>query len=171
MAHSPQAPHGNVSSGPSPRTGRNSLLFMGAVALGFAGFYYAIDRRDRLRRESASLLPVSLILLLYPPHIPYAFIDERALLRAKEDHGGHRLYASDAPSDHVVKPPVHTHDPHHFTLDSEHAGPAQSVPSPQRSKGDGSGLAYTKSPDFVRSYGKTKTHRDDPTVWRRHRNR
>ncbi|KAF9022372.1 hypothetical protein BDZ89DRAFT_1070775 [Hymenopellis radicata] len=110
MAHSPQAPHGNVSSG--PRLALNSLLFMGAVALGFAGFYYAIDRRDRLRRESGQLAA-----------------HERALLRAKEDHGGHRLYASDAP--------------------------AITVPSPQRSKGDGSGLAYT-------NYGKTKTHRDDP---------
>ncbi|KAF8914745.1 hypothetical protein CPB85DRAFT_1433486 [Mucidula mucida] len=145
MAHSPQAPHGNLSSGPSPRTGRNSLIFMGALALGYAGVYYSMDRRDRLRRASGDLAG-----------------HEHTIKHSKEDHGGHPLYATDTPSDHVVKIPVHTHDPHHVTRDSEHAGPLHSVPSPQRSKGDGSGLAYTKSPDFVRSYGKTKTFRDDP---------
>lgn len=36
-------------------------------------------------------------------------------------------------------------------------GPAarNMVPPPQRGKSDGSGMVYTKSPDYVKNYGKT----------------
>ncbi|KAF8869250.1 hypothetical protein CPB85DRAFT_1359353 [Mucidula mucida] len=64
----------------------------------------------------------------------------------------------------VPNTPVSEHNSHHVTRDSEQAKSFKGAPSPQASKGDGSGLAYTKAPDYVRSYGKdqNQSHRDDP---------
>ena len=59
---------------------------------------------------------------------------------AKEHHSGHSTLAN-----------------YKDTPEYAEFGPAarHMVPQPQRGKSDGSGKAYTKSPDYVQNYGKT----------------
>jgi hypothetical protein len=60
--------------------------------------------------------------------------------------------------------PVRDRDHHHFTIMNYLASPDFSEegrrmqPTPQRSRGDGSGRAYTKAPSYSNSYEKDEKH-------------
>ncbi|THU78605.1 hypothetical protein K435DRAFT_811412 [Dendrothele bispora CBS 962.96] len=115
------------SSGPAwnPRNGRNTLIAMGTLAAGFAGFWYSMKRRDQMRRERGSLEAYE-----------YAYTPQ---------HPG-PLPVSDG---RVPPPPTKEHNAQHITVNEALAmtnRPTNYIPqpAPQRDRGDGSGLVYTK---------------------------
>ncbi|KXN89347.1 hypothetical protein AN958_05845 [Leucoagaricus sp. SymC.cos] len=64
-------------------------------------------------------------------------------------------------SAHALRPPTKEHNARHISIDEYKASHDRGdvgryqVPPPQRSRGDGSGRVYTKSPDYARNYEKT----------------
>jgi len=65
-------------------------------------------------------------------------------------------------SSRAIPPPTKEHNAKHITIEDFKASGDHDIfdryqaPQPQRSKGDGSGRVYTKSPDYVKNYEKTK---------------
>ncbi|KAK0192966.1 hypothetical protein F5146DRAFT_1136807 [Armillaria mellea] len=135
MASSSQFPGSNLN----PHTGRKAIIAMGALVLGYTSFYLFLDRKDRRRREQGRLA-------LY----------EETIARSKENHGGYPLHATAGRDSSPPALPTHEHDAHHVTTDHPQAGSyrAGGQPTPQNPKSNGSGQAYTKSPDYVKSYEK-----------------
>ncbi|KAK0458085.1 uncharacterized protein EV420DRAFT_1480241 [Desarmillaria tabescens] len=136
MSQSSHFPGSNLN----PHTGRKAIIAMGALILGYTSFYLYLDRRDRKRIEQGRLA-------LY----------EETIARSKENHGGYPLRATATARDSSPPAlPAREHDAHHVTTDHPQAGSyrASGQPTPQNPKSDGSGHAYTKSPDYVKSYEK-----------------
>ncbi|TFK22116.1 hypothetical protein FA15DRAFT_49981 [Coprinopsis marcescibilis] len=70
-------------------------------------------------------------------------------------------------------PPAYRRNDHysgHMTIQDAKASPDYNsetrrlVPPPQRGRDDGSGKAYTKSPDYAKNYGKTSRGREAPVT-------
>ncbi|KAK7437944.1 hypothetical protein VKT23_018379 [Stygiomarasmius scandens] len=123
MAHAPHFP--SSEPGWNPRNGRNTLLAMGALAAGFAGFWYSMNRRDQIRRQKGLLESYEYALM--PQYV------------ASLSH----------PSGRVPAPPVKEHNAQHITVKDASSVGDRSMnyipqPAPQRDRGDGSGLVYTK---------------------------
>ncbi len=137
---------------------------MGALVLGYSSFYLFLDRKDRKRREQGRLAlcasPLSSLVIskLSLLHIP----DEETIARSKENHGGYPLRATAGRDSSPPTLPTRERDAHHVTTDHPQAGSyrAGGQPTPQNPKSDGSGQAYTKSPDYVRSYEKIAKFQD-----------
>ncbi|PBK90162.1 hypothetical protein ARMGADRAFT_1083046 [Armillaria gallica] len=144
MAQSSQFPGSNLN----PHTGRKAIIAMGALVLGYSSFYLFLDRKDRKRREQGRLA-------LY----------EETIARSKENHGGYPLRATAGRDSSPPALPTREHDAHHITTDHPQAGSyrAGGQPTPQNPKSDGSGQAYTKSPEYVRSYEKIAKFQDGDT--------
>jgi len=80
----------------------------------------------------------------------------------KEDVNSLPALSQSARSLHVIPPPTKEHNAKHITIDDFNASGVRNTyeryqaPQPQRPKGDGSGRVYTKSPDYVKNYEKTR---------------
>ncbi|KAK0203442.1 hypothetical protein DFS33DRAFT_1383695 [Desarmillaria ectypa] len=127
MSQTSHLPGSNLN----PGTGRKAIIAMGTLILGYTSFYLYLDRRDRKRIEQGRLA-------LY----------EETIAHSKENHGGYPLRATATARD--SSPPALP--AHHVTTNHPQAGSyrASGQPTPQNPKSDGSGQAYTKSPDDVK---------------------
>ncbi|KAK0494536.1 hypothetical protein EDD18DRAFT_347121 [Armillaria luteobubalina] len=143
----PQSPHWAGTCAlqqgePTLTSLQKAIIAMGALVLGYTSFYLFLDRKDRRRREEGRLA-------LY----------EETIARSKENHGGYPLRATAGDSSPPAAP-TREHDAHHVTTDHPQAGEYSGQPTPQNPKTDGSGQAYTKSPDYVKSYEKIAKFQD-----------
>lgn len=92
-------------------------------------------------------------------------LDEQLLAHVAKRESGDVLPVINSPYSNIPPAfPGKDHRSGHFTIANykdtpeyaEHGPAARTmVPPPQRGKSDGSGMAYTKSPDYVQNYGKT----------------
>jgi len=143
MTHTSHLSGTIAQSGP----GRAFLIGGTAVISGLGGLYLILHRSKRRQEERGT----------NPYH-------EQVLA-----HVGKQKYGEALPimhSQHSNTPPAFLGKDHrsgstiaNYKDTPEYAeyGPAarNMVPPPQRGKSDGSGMVYTKSPDYVKNYGKT----------------
>ncbi|KIK54137.1 hypothetical protein GYMLUDRAFT_88181 [Collybiopsis luxurians FD-317 M1] len=125
-------------SGLAPRTGRNTFISIAFLASGFAGFFYMLNQRDEKRKSSGKMHQYEEALHTQPAG-PVVVNDTNSPILSA-----------------IPKAPTSTHNAQHFTrtpgwttdtdgIHSHHsAGGHIHQPAPQRDRGDGSGLAYTK---------------------------
>ncbi|KIY70742.1 hypothetical protein CYLTODRAFT_408716 [Cylindrobasidium torrendii FP15055 ss-10] len=139
MSNHSHIPGGNFSEF-GPTTGRKAIIMMGGLALTFAGFYTFLDRKDRNRRERGDFSGY-----------------EHAML-----HTTGFSTSSGMPGPTRTFKPTMTREQRgdqHLPRGHPNAGPYNMDPSPQRPRGDGSTLVYTKVPPgvaFLRAKGVDK---------------
>jgi hypothetical protein len=151
------------------------ILGMALVGSGFVLFFANLHRRQAKKEErdihAPGTIPTCLLALLLRPT---QFIYSVLLLP-----GQHRIKQANSPVDDSDRPltvrhhasretpltaPVREHNNRHSTIANYLASADFSEegrrmqPTPQRSRGDGSGRVYTKSPSFSNSYEKNEKH-------------
>ncbi|ESK97361.1 hypothetical protein Moror_17792 [Moniliophthora roreri MCA 2997] len=113
------------------KTARNALVSMGVLFSGFAGFYYMLQNNDKRKRVKGDLHQY-----------------ESILTQAAQDRGGYQHSSSSEPT-RAIPLPTHVHDAQHHSITTaiqlgKYDPNRIPQPAPQRAKGDGSELVYTK---------------------------
>ncbi|KAH7925104.1 hypothetical protein BV22DRAFT_1129295 [Leucogyrophana mollusca] len=140
-----------------PRGGRTLVLGTLVVASGIALFFANLHRRQRKKEEldqiTGGAIPTWQRRVHQSNH-PAFYSTLPLTLRASDVEPRFEPLAS----------PIREQNNGHSTIKDYLARPDSTtegrfqVPPPQRSRGDGSGRAYTKSPDYCMSYEKTPKH-------------
>jgi len=140
-----------------PKAGRTILLGIAMVSTGFALFFANLQRRQAKKERKDIVSPGSLPTWQY----------RMKQAGQPEDDSDHPLTLRQ--SRHAQRDPplaslVRDHHNGHSTI-SDYLASAnfseegrRMQPTPQRSRGDGSGRVYTKSPSWNDSYEKTEKH-------------
>ncbi|KAF5339280.1 hypothetical protein D9758_013307 [Tetrapyrgos nigripes] len=128
MAHTSRTTGNAVASAVRPRTGRHTFIAAGTLLVGFTAFWYQMNHRDQNRRTSGRLEQYESAIT--EPR--FMEVDSSSSLNRRDP----------------VPLPVKEHNAKHITIETARSLPGQpsyiSQPAPQRPKGDGSGLVYTK---------------------------
>ncbi|KAF8800604.1 hypothetical protein BYT27DRAFT_7199754 [Phlegmacium glaucopus] len=128
---------------------QKALLVGGTAVISGLGGLYLIMHRNKRRQEERGTNPYH----------------EQLLAHVAKRESGNTLPAIHSPYSNIPPAfPGKDHRSGHSTIanykdtpEYAESGPAarNMVPPPQRGKSDGSGMAYTKSPEYVKNYGKT----------------
>ncbi|KAF9450313.1 hypothetical protein P691DRAFT_665621 [Macrolepiota fuliginosa MF-IS2] len=142
-----------VMSPPPPNIGKTFFLG-GVLVLGGLTTLYVSMLRSKRKQVHARTNPSYEQVLTHAGLKPIALCDVNRL----------PSMAFEARS--PIPAPVKEHNARHITIEDYKASHDDDggygrfqVPPPQRARGDGSGRVYTKSPDYVRNYEKTKARK------------
>ncbi|KAL0960173.1 hypothetical protein HGRIS_011807 [Hohenbuehelia grisea] len=129
-----------------PKSGRTTIIGMTVVILGLGAFYRRLHNKEQRRMHDGSNA-------FHEQRLAHAGSIEKALFSRPASFVENRALP--------LGPISRENNSKHSTIKDYLASPGYSEegrrmqPTPQRAKKDGSGRAYTKSPDYVDSYEKT----------------